>query len=75
MQLEDDAEYQCQVGAAQGVAPIRSDFAKVIVRVPPEPPVIVNGGLLRTTENRDVRIECVSRGGKPAADVSKSPGC
>lgn len=70
VQLEDDAVYQCQVGAADGVAPIRSKDAKLTVQVPPEPPVIVNGDLLRTTESRDVNIECVSRGGKPKADVS-----
>ena len=27
VKLEDDASYQCQVGAAQGVAPIRSDVS------------------------------------------------
>ncbi len=37
-----------QVGAAEGVAPIRSRDAKLTVRVPPEPPVIINGAELRS---------------------------
>ena len=73
--LEDDAVFQCQVGAAAGVAPIRSDDARLTVRVPPEPPVIINGDVLRTTEDRTVDIECVSRGGKPGAEVNFGNVC
>ena len=36
-----------KVGAAEGIAPIRSRDAKLTVRVPPEPPVIINGAELR----------------------------
>ena len=68
--LEDDAVFQCQVGAADGVAPIRSRDAILTVNVPPEKPIIINGDTLRTTEDREVEIKCVSRGGKPAATVS-----
>ena len=68
--LEDDAVFQCQVGAADGVAPIRSRDAILTVNVPPERPTIYNGDVLRTTEDREVEIKCVSRGGKPAAEVS-----
>ena len=67
--LEDDAVFQCQVGAAEGVAPIRSKDATLTVTVPPEPPVILNGDQYRTTEDRPIEIECISRGGKPAAEV------
>ena len=70
MLLEDDAVFQCQVGAADGVAPIRSRDAILTVNVPPEKPIIINGDTLRTTEDREVEIKCVSRGGKPAATVS-----
>ena len=69
VQLEDDATFQCQVGAADGVAPIRSRDAILTVHVPPERPIIINGNTLRTTEDREVEIKCVSRGGKPAAEV------
>ena len=93
VKLEDDASYQCQVGAAQGVAPIRSDVsihpierysnkkvgsnlshgffqnAYLTVTVPPEPPIILNGNRIKTTETRKVKVKCSSRGGKPAAEV------
>ena len=68
--LEDDAVYQCQVGAAEGVAPIRSQNAVLTVTVPPEPPIILNGKQIKTTEDRKVMIKCSSRGGKPAAEVN-----
>ena len=74
MSLEDDARFQCQVGAADEgrVAPIRSRYATVTVLVPPEPPVIV----LRSSAGRqlvagdEVELRCESRGGKPASEVS-----
>ncbi len=68
--LEDDAVFQCQVGAADGVSPIRSRDANLTVNVPPEPPIIINGDTLKTIEDREVEVKCVSRGGKPAAEVS-----
>jgi hypothetical protein len=49
----------------------RSRDAKLTVHVPPESPVIINGNELRTTEDRETDIKCVSRGGKPAAEVSR----
>ena len=69
VELEDDAQFQCQVGAAPGVAPVRSRYATLTVNVPPESPQILNGKVLRTQEDRMVMLECVSRGGKPAAEV------
>lgn len=41
MLLEDDALFQCQVGAAENVAPIRSKNAQLSVYVPPADPFIV----------------------------------
>ena len=70
VQLEDDAQFQCQVGAAPGVDPIRSRYATLTVTVPPEPPEITNGKVLKTQEERIVMLECLSRGGKPAAEVN-----
>lgn len=37
--------------------------------VPPEPPRILQGDHLVTTEDREIELECVSAGGKPAAEV------
>ena len=59
-----------QVGAASGALPIRSENAVLTVTVPPEGPVIINGAALRTTEDTRIEVECVSRGGKPAAEVN-----
>ena len=70
VQMEDDAVFQCQVGAAPGVEPVRSRYATLTVTTPPESPSIVQGEILRTQEGRIVTMECVSRGGKPAAEVS-----
>uniref|UniRef100_A0A182QTQ6 Ig-like domain-containing protein n=1 Tax=Anopheles farauti TaxID=69004 RepID=A0A182QTQ6_9DIPT len=69
--LDDDAKYQCQVGPGKGGTPgIRSRFAKLTVLVPPEAPKIVQGDFLVTTEDREIELECVSVGGKPAAEIT-----
>ncbi|CAB3371539.1 Hypothetical predicted protein [Cloeon dipterum] len=68
--LEDDAEFECQVGAGAGMLPIRSRKAKLTVLVPPDPPEILQGRVLTTTEDREIELECVSRGGKPAAEIT-----
>ncbi|EAA06355.4 AGAP000217-PA [Anopheles gambiae str. PEST] len=69
--LDDDAKYQCQVGPGRGGTPgIRSRFAKLIVLVPPEAPKIVQGDFMVTTEDREIELECVSVGGKPAAEIT-----
>ena len=59
-----------QVGAAPGVAPVRSRYAVLTVTVRPEAPVILaEAAEVRTQEDRVLSLECVSRGGKPAAEV------
>ena len=69
--LDDDAKYQCQVGPGLlGEPGIRSKFASLTILVPPEPPRIVQGDFLVTTEDREIELECVSLAGKPAAEVS-----
>ena len=74
MRLEDDAEFQCQVGAAENVAPIRSEYAKLIVLVPPDPPQIRSAmpgdGPFKKVEGEKIELKCESRGGKPASEVS-----
>jgi len=68
--LDDDARYQCQVSPGSGGEPgIRSKFATLTILVPPEPPRIVQGDFLVTTEDREIELECVSLAGKPAAEV------
>lgn len=48
---------------------IRSRFAALSILVPPEPPKIIQGSFLMTTEDREIELECISVGGKPAAEV------
>ncbi|XP_017486262.1 PREDICTED: irregular chiasm C-roughest protein-like, partial [Rhagoletis zephyria] len=69
--LDDDAKYQCQVGPGpEGEAGIRSRFAKLTILVPPEAPKITQGEVIFTTEDREIELECVSAGGKPAAEIT-----
>ncbi|XP_030767335.1 irregular chiasm C-roughest protein-like [Sitophilus oryzae] len=69
--LDDDARYQCQVSPGpQGDPGIRSDFATLTVLVPPDPPKIVQGDYMVTTEDREIELECISYGGKPAAEIT-----
>ncbi|XP_022251710.1 irregular chiasm C-roughest protein-like [Limulus polyphemus] len=69
-QLDDDAEFQCQVGAAEGVKGIRSKTAMITVTVPPEPPKIVQGPFLLTTAGKSVQLTCEAHAGKPPAELS-----
>lgn len=55
-----------------GEPAIRSRYARLTVLVPPQPPKILQGNYLSTIEDRHVKLECVSIGGKPPAEVSIS---
>ncbi|XP_041985822.1 irregular chiasm C-roughest protein-like isoform X2 [Aricia agestis] len=69
--LEDDGRYQCQVSSGlNGEPPIRSRYAQLTVLVAPQPPRIIQGAFIDATENQVVDIECVSEGGKPAAEIT-----
>ncbi|XP_059045852.1 irregular chiasm C-roughest protein-like [Achroia grisella] len=69
--LEDDALYQCQVSSGpRGEQAIRSRYARLIVLMPPQPPKILQGPILESIEDREVNLECVSVGGKPAAEIT-----
>uniref|UniRef100_A0A8D9EC13 Irregular chiasm C-roughest protein n=1 Tax=Cacopsylla melanoneura TaxID=428564 RepID=A0A8D9EC13_9HEMI len=69
--LDDDAKYQCQVSTGiLGEPAIRSRFATLTVLVPPDPPRIVQGDTLYTTEDREIELECVSANGKPPAEMT-----
>ncbi|CAH2061857.1 unnamed protein product, partial [Iphiclides podalirius] len=69
--LEDDATYQCQVSSGpRGEPPIRSRYARLTVLVPPEPPRILQGAVLNAIEDQEINLDCVSIGGKPAAEIT-----
>ena len=80
--LEDDAVFQCQIGASENVPGIRSQSATLTVQVPPEPPVIVHSGfvnapnwatsnqqILSTTAGSKLELICEAYGARPAAEV------
>ena len=68
--LEDDAQFQCQVGASDGVRGIVSRVATVTVYVPPEAPVIAENEIIHTTAGTRKEITCEAANGKPAAELT-----
>ncbi|KPJ16354.1 Irregular chiasm C-roughest protein [Papilio machaon] len=69
--LDDDGKYQCQVSSGlNGEPAIRSRYAQLTVLIAPDPPRIVQGAFIDATEDQPVDIECVSEGGKPAAEIT-----
>lgn len=40
------------------------------ILVPPDNPKITQGSHILTTEDREIELECVSKGGKPAAEIT-----
>lgn len=71
VQMEDEAEYQCQVGPAPNNTPIRAD-AKVTVIVPPRALEIrghKNVTTLETREGQKLTLVCVARNSKPATKL------
>ncbi|CAG9116270.1 unnamed protein product [Plutella xylostella] len=53
-----------------GDTAIRSRYARLTVLVPPEPPRILQGKYHSTTEDSEVKLECVAVGGKPPAEIT-----
>lgn len=72
VELEDEAEFQCQVGGAEGQNPIRSRKVRLVVKVAPEPPRILqvdSSGTLSFVAGDILKLTCISKGGKPAAII------
>lgn len=69
----DEGEYQCQVLAVPGVAPIksRSAFLKVVVE-PGQPHIIqaTTADVITAREGQEVSLECHSGGAKPPAEIT-----
>ncbi|KAL4707062.1 hypothetical protein ACJJTC_011388 [Scirpophaga incertulas] len=53
-----------------GESPIRSRYARLIILTPPEPPKILQGPVFQAVEDSEVSLECISVGGKPAAEIT-----
>jgi len=67
--LDDDAKFQCQVGATEHVGPIRSKYAIVKVFASPQPPIITAGPSLILREKKIALVQCISKGGRPASVI------
>jgi len=67
--IEDDANYQCQVGAFGEASPIRSTPARLKVMVPPGVPKIQQGDVTETVAGVETVLECSSSGGRPAGEI------
>ncbi|XP_054719149.1 nephrin-like [Uloborus diversus] len=71
VQLDDEGEYQCQVGPTHKNHPIRA-AARVTVLVPPKMLEIenhANGSILEVREAERITLTCISRHSKPAAKL------
>ncbi|KPJ17600.1 Irregular chiasm C-roughest protein [Papilio machaon] len=56
--------------ALRSEPPIRSRYARLTVLVPPEPPRILQSPILQAVEDQEIDLECISVGGKPAAEIT-----
>ncbi|XP_055938972.1 nephrin-like isoform X2 [Argiope bruennichi] len=70
-QLEDDGEFQCQVGPSGSNKAIRADV-NLTVLMPPSSISISqhpNGSIVEVMEGDTLTLKCVVAGGKPAAGI------
>ena len=70
VESSDDGLYQCQVSAQDDDQAIRSGEARLSVMSPPGQPVIVEGEEVMISQGEEVELSCVSRGGRPAGEVT-----
>ncbi|CAB4066424.1 unnamed protein product [Lepeophtheirus salmonis] len=69
VKLEDDDNFQCQVLGSETSNAMRSRNSHLTVFVPPGNPLILGGPIKETLETSSLELECVSQGGKPAANI------
>merc|ERR1719376_2078437 len=67
--VDDDAHFECQV-VVDSRRSLRSKKAKLTVIKPPDAPFIQEGPVVQAKEGMQVKLTCVSRGGKPAAKIN-----
>lgn len=69
--VEDQADYQCQVGGADGEGPLRSTIAKITVHFPPteDRVKITKESPVETTEGSPIRLFCEAGLSSPAAQI------
>jgi len=67
VELDDEADYQCQVLSKDPTQSIRSTTARLQVRAPCSIPSIAGGPLLQLDEGVTVQLQCSCRGARPPA--------
>ena len=67
--LDDDAKFQCQVGATERQGPIRSKYAHVEILSSPLPPIISAGPEMNVKDGKIGVVKCISKGGKPSSVI------
>ena len=68
----DEAQYQCQVSGARGVASVASQVVSLTVNCEPGKPYIVQareGDSVMVEPGEEVELHCQSQGGKPPAEI------
>ncbi|KAK3097451.1 hypothetical protein FSP39_009740 [Pinctada imbricata] len=71
IQLEDDAEYRCQVTPTDDdPTPLLSNKVTLTVRIPPFNPVIIGGPVVAVELGKATNITCLVNGGKPGPTVT-----
>ena len=68
----DEAQYQCQVSGARGVASLASEVVSLTVNCEPGKPYIVQareGDSVLVEPGEEVELHCQSQGGKPPAEI------
>ncbi|KAL5019753.1 hypothetical protein ScPMuIL_002645 [Solemya velum] len=69
--LEDDAEFQCQLQATEAALGIRSRSVHLSIVLPPDSPEIQGGGeTVPVVLGIPSNITCLAANGKPAADIT-----
>ena len=71
VESSDDGVYQCQVSSQADDPAIRSGEARLSVMSPPGPPLILQGAELMISQGEELELTCVSRGGRPAGEVTQ----
>ncbi|XP_076060270.1 nephrin-like isoform X4 [Oratosquilla oratoria] len=70
--LNDDADYQCQVGPAEGHLPIRATGHLNVLMAPTNIQILGRGreSEIEVTEGEEVTLECLVENAKPVAQVT-----
>lgn len=70
VQLDDDAIFECQVGADDNSPGLRSAKAEITVQVSPDEPVVDGGPKVEVIDGVPFDLTCHARGGRPDPTIT-----